>query len=73
MRTAARVDTDGMDRLTVVTGRLTRPLGAGEVKRVPLGIRKDEEPLGRVMVRGLSDGIEGVVVTVDPLKLEGRL
>jgi len=68
--TAARVETDGTDRLTVVSGRLARPLGAGELKR-PVGARR-LDPLGLVIVLGLKDGIVGVVVIVDPRKLLGR-
>jgi hypothetical protein len=73
VRTVAevRVLTEGTDRLTVVSGRLTRPLGAGTPRDG--AVNRDDELLGRVKVRGDKLGIVGVVVTVEPRKVEGRL
>jgi hypothetical protein len=60
----------GSARLAVVIGRLTRPLGTGTLRD---GAEKRDEPLGLVKVRGVTLGMPGVVVIVDPRNVEGRL
>jgi hypothetical protein len=64
--TVAPADAEGTVRLTVVNGRLTRPLGA-------VGRRKVDPLLGRVYVRGEIEGMPDEPVTVVPRKEEGLL